>query len=243
MIRFILAILVAGLYLLFTLPVLLYLRLFHGHDRDAQIRISKPMIQWVFRMFIFFSGIHLDVYGKENIPKDRAVLFAANHRGIFDVITSYPEMERPTCFVAKSSLKKYPLFSDWFSFIGSLYFDRSNLKEGVQMLKDAMRLIEEGKSVFLFPEGTRNRGAELPLLEFHEGSFRIATRTGCPIVPVAIHNMDAVFEKQIPRLKPVSVSIEFGEPIDPTVFSKSEQKHLGEQVSARITQMLTARYP
>ena len=237
------AITFAGLYLLFTLPVVLILRLFYPHDLQTRIRVSKPMIQWVFRGFIFFSGIDLKVYGKENIPTDRPVLFAGNHRSFFDIITTYPQMDRPACYIAKASLKKYPLFGDWFSFIGCLYFDRNNLKEGVQMLKDAIGRIENGVSVFVFPEGTRNRGEELPLLEFKEGSFRISTKTGCPIIPVAIHNMDAVFEKQLPRLKPVSVSIEFGEPIDPTAYSRSEQKHLGEVTSARIAEMLTARYP
>ncbi len=238
MLRIILSLIITVLYLIVTLPMVIWFELFHKNDRDFKERISKPMIQWMFRIYISLSGMRLTVSGKENIP-DRSVLFIANHRSIFDVIATYAKFERPVAYVAKRSLLKFPLFANWLTYIGTLYFDRDNLRDGVKMLKDAMALTEDGFSVFVFPEGTRSKDdSELPLLPFHEGSFRIATRTGCPIIPVAIHNMADVFEKQFPRLVPRDVHIEFGEPIDPTSFTKSEQKHLGKFVSDRITEML-----
>ena len=110
----------------------------------------------------------------------------------------------------------------------------------MRMLLDAIEKIKRGESVFIFPEGTRNRNeTDLPLLPFHEGSFRIAAKSGCPIVPVAISNMISLFEKQFPRLKPCSVVIEFGKPIDPTSFTKAEQKKLGTLVSGIITDMMS----
>ena len=107
------------------------------------------------------------------------------------------------------------------------------------MILDAIAKIKRGESVFIFPEGTRNRNeTDLPLLPFHEGSFRIATKAGCPIVPVAITNMVSLFEKQFPRLKPCNVVVEFGKPIDPTSFTKAEQKKIGAYVSQVITEMM-----
>ncbi|MBR2562957.1 MAG: 1-acyl-sn-glycerol-3-phosphate acyltransferase [Eubacterium sp.] len=239
MLRTILSLLVALLYLIITMPVLIYLELFCKQDQEKQIRVARPMIRFVFRVFLKLSGMDLSVKGLEHIPADQPVLFIGNHRSIFDVISTYPLFDRVTVYIAKESLKKIPFFGNWFSYIGSLYFDRNNLKDGIKMLKDAIHLIESGKSVFIFPEGTRNRNeTETPLLSFHEGSFRISTKTGCPIIPVAIHNMYTVFGKKGYALTPAPVVIEFGEPIDPASFSKAEQKHLGEHVSGILEDML-----
>ena len=96
--------------------------------------------------------------------------------------------------------------------------------------------LEQGISVFIFPEGTRSKAEEdLPLLSFHEGSFRIATRNNRLIVPVAICNTAAIFEKQQPAIRSRNVSIEFCEPIDPSTLSRDEKKHLGEFCSRIIT--------
>ena len=239
MLRTILCLIVALLYVIITLPVLLYFKLIEKKDPGRRDHLAMVMIQWVFRVFLRFSGIRMKVIGRENIPADQAVLFIGNHRSIFDVIATYTQMERPCGYVSKDNLKKIPLFATWMRLIGCLFFDRSNLKDGMKMLLDAIEKIKRGESVFIFPEGTRNKGeTDLPLLPFHEGSFRIATKSGCPIVPVAITNMVSLFEKQFPKLRPVPVVIEFGRPIDPASFTKAEQKHLGAHVSQVITEMM-----
>ena len=241
MLRTILCLLVALVYVIVTLPVLLYFKLIEKKDPGRRDHMAMVMIQWVFRVFLKLSGIRLTVIGKENIPADQAVLFIGNHRSIFDVIATYTQMSHLCGYVSKDNFKKIPLFATWMRLVGCLFFDRSNLKDGMRMLLDAVQKIKRGESVFIFPEGTRNKNeADLPLLPFHEGSFRIATKSGCPIVPVAISNMASLFEKQFPRLKPASVTIEFGKPIDPAAFTKAEQKHLGAHVSEIISDMMAA---
>ena len=238
MLRTILCLLVALLYVIITMPVLLYFKLIEKKDPGKRDHMAMVMIQWVFRVFLRLSGIRMQVIGRENIPSDQAVLFIGNHRSIFDVIATYTQMERPCGYVAKDNLEKIPFFATWTRLIGCLFFDRNNLKDGMRMRLDAIEKIKRGESVFIFPEGTRNKNeSDLPLLPFHEGSFRIATKTGCPIVPVAITNMISLFEKQFPKLRPVPVVIEFGQPIDPSAFTKAEQKHLGAHVSQIITEM------
>ena len=239
MLRTILSLLFALVYVILTLPVLLYFKLIEKSNPGRRDRMAMAMIQWTFRVFLSISGIRLTVLGKENIPKDQACLFIGNHRSIFDIIATYAQMERPCGYVSKNDFEKIPLFATWMRLIGCLFFDRNDLKDGMRMLLDAVQKIRRGESVFIFPEGTRNRNeSDLPLLPFHEGSFRIATKSNCPIVPVAISNMVSLFEKQFPRLKPVPVILEFGKPIDPSAFTKAEQKHLGAHVSQIITEMM-----
>ena len=241
MLRTILCLIVALIYVIVTLPVLLYFKLIEKKNPRRRDRMTMAMIQWVFRVFLKISGVRLTVLGRENIPQDQAVLFIANHRSIFDIIATYPQLHGLCGYVSKDSFQKIPMFATWMRLVGCLFFDRNNLKDGMRMLLDAVAKIKRGESVFIFPEGTRNRNeSDLPLLPFHEGSFRIATKAGCPIVPIAITNMISLFEKQFPRLKPCNVVVEFGKPIDPATFSKAEQKKLGAHVAQIITEMKQA---
>ena len=93
-----------------------------------------------------------------------------------------------------------------------------------------------GYSIFISPEGTRNQGKEM--LPFKEGSFKIAEKTGCAIVPVALTNTDEIFENHFPRVKSAKVVIEFGKPIYPNQLDKEQRKRLGSHVQSIIKEML-----
>ena len=91
----------------------------------------------------------------------------------------------------------------------------------------------------IFPEGTRSKNeSELELLPFHEGSFKIATKSGCPIVPVCISNSSSLFEDQFPRIRPAHVIIEYGKPIYPKELSREDQKFIGKYVQNIIEETL-----
>ena len=108
-----------------------------------------------------------------------------------------------------------------------LFLDRKDPRAGMKTILQAIEYIKQGISIFIFPEGTRNKGEELTLLPFKEGSFKIATKTGCPIVPVSINNSAEIFENHMPRLKKTHVIIEYGTPIYPVELTREELKTLG----------------
>ena len=86
---------------------------------------------------------------------------------------------------------------------------------------------------------SRNRSeSELEMLPFHEGSFKIATKTGCPIIPIAIHNSAEIFEAHSPKIRPCKVVVEYGDPIYPEQLSKEEKKRLGSYTQNIILEML-----
>ena len=100
-------------------------------------------------------------------------------------------------------------------------------------------LIKSGISVCIFPEGTRNRNeSDLELLEFHEGSFRLATKTDCLIVPIAMNNTVSIFEKQFPKIRKNHVVLEYCKPFRPSELSKEDQKHIGEYTRTLILETL-----
>ena len=73
---------------------------------------------------------------------------------------------------------------------------------------------------------------------FKEGSFKMASKTGCPIIPIAISNSAQILENHFPRILPCKVTVEYGQPIYPKELTKEEQKFLGVYTQQRIQEML-----
>lgn len=132
-------------------------------------------------MILFLAGTKLTVIGEENVPKDQPVLYIGNHRSYFDIVITYARCPRLTGYVAKSEMLKVPLLRTWMKRLYCLFLDRSDIKQGLQTILTGIAQIKDGVSMCIFPEGTRNTNAsELDLLPFHEGSLKMAEKTGCP---------------------------------------------------------------
>ena len=230
MIRFILVILTAFLYLILSIPVLLVLLLIRKKKPEVCDKVSRALIRWIFRVILFFSGTKVTVKGQENIPKDRAVLYIGNHRSYFDILVTYTTVPGSCGFVAKKELSRIPLLKNWMELIHCLFLDRSDIKQGLQMILSGCEEIKSGTSICIFPEGTRNKGEELTMLPFKEGAFKIATKTGCPIVPISMNNTAEIFENHFPKIKKTHVVLEYGTPIYPNELDKDVKKHIGSYV-------------
>ena len=89
----------------------------------------------------------------------------------------------------------------------------------------------------IFPEGTRNKTEDL-VLPFKEGSFKMAEKTGCPIIPMALTNTSAIFEDHFPIVKPTTVILEYGAPIYPNQLEKEDRKKIGAYCQRTIEEML-----
>lgn len=244
MIRFIIICICVVGYLILSIPLLLVewiIGKFNPHTKDIS---SLRIIQAVFRFILRLTGAEITVIGEENIPKDRAVLFIGNHRSFFDILITYSRCPGVTGYVAKKEMIKIPLLSDWMRYLHCLFIDRTNIKEGLKTILTGIEEIKNGVSICIFPEGTRNRSeSDLQLLPFHEGSFKLATKTDCPIVPIALNNTSAIFEKQFPRIKKARVVVEYGEPIIPSELPKEDRKFIGAYVQKKILNMLEKNAP
>ena len=106
MIRFILVILTAFLYLILSIPVLLVLLLIRKKKPEVCDKVSRALIRWIFRVILFFAGTKITVEGQENIPNDRAVLYIGNHRSYFDILVTYTTVPGSCGFVAKKELAR-----------------------------------------------------------------------------------------------------------------------------------------
>ena len=214
MIRIILVAMTVVLYLIFSVPVLTMLRLRAKKDPVGVQEKSLSKIQGVFRFILKLAGVTYEVQGLENIPSDRAVLYVGNHRSYFDILVGYVTVPGLTGFVAKKEMLKIPLLRTWMQRVNCLFLDRVDIKEGLKTILEGIEKVKSGVSIWIFPEGTRNENQELTgLLPFHEGSLKIAQKSGCPVIPVAITGTAEIFEQHLPFVKPSHVCIRYGEPI------------------------------
>lgn len=99
--------------------------------------------------------------------------------------------------------------------------------------------MKNGISMCIFPEGTRSLSErETQMLPFKEGSFKMAEKTGCAIIPMAMVHTADIFEKHVPFVKRTRVTLTYGEPIYVKQLDKEQRKHLGSYVQDVIRGML-----
>ena len=237
MLRIIIAVIYLAFFFLISIPMFLVEWIIGKFNKRAMDISSLYFVRWGFRCVLWISGAKVTVIGEENIP-DEPVLYVGNHRSFFDIVLIYSRCKRPTGFVAKDSTKKVPFLRVWMRYLHCLFLDRDNLKEGLKTILQAIEYVKQGIDICIFPEGTRNKGEELSMLPFRDGAFKIATKTGCPIIPVSMNNMADIFENHFPRLKNVNVVIEYGKPIYPKELDKETLKHIGPYCHTIIQETL-----
>lgn len=239
MIRFIIVCICVIGYLILSIPILLVEWIIGKFNPRAKDISSLRIIQTIFRFILKVTGADITIIGHENVPKDQAVLYIGNHRSFFDILLTYVHCPDLTGYIAKKEMEPIPLLSTWMRYLHCLFLDRKDIKEGMKTILTAIEKVKNGISICIFPEGTRNKGNnELELLPFHEGSFKIATKSGCPIIPMAISNSAEIFENHFPKIKPCKVVVEYGKPIYPEQLSKEDKKRLGAYTQGIILEML-----
>ena len=236
MIRLILVALILLLYLILGIPVLLLEWLIGRWNPYLRDISCLRMVQAAFKLILWVSGADVTYIGRENVPKDQAVLYIGNHNSYFDIVMTYSQCPGLTGYVAKAEMLRYPLLRDWMKRLYCLFLDRTDIRAGMQMILTGIDYIKKGISICIFPEGTRSRDGKMQ--PFKEGSMKMASRTGCPIIPMAISNSAEIFENHLPKIRPCRVIVEYGAPIYPKELTKEEQKFLGAYTQQKIQEML-----
>ena len=163
------------------------------------------------------------VIGKENIPKDGALIFAGNHKHAVDPTMVMMSTDRIVHYMAKEELFR-GLHGILFRKIGLIKIYREKSNPGA--IVEAENILNAGGTIGIFPEGTRNKGKE-ELLKFKYGAVRISKKTNTPILPFAIKNKYKIFKR--------SVVIEFGNPID---VSNMEINEANEYLKNEVLKLL-----
>ncbi len=236
MIRYVCVIMAVVLYLIVTFPLAIVLLQLKKRASKHVDQISMLMIKGIFRILLGLSGVRLIIKGKENLTPDENVMYVGNHSSYFDILTTYVSMPRKTGYIAKKELQKVPGIRTWMRLIGCIFIDRNDVRSSIRTIKESANQLATNRSIFVFPEGTRSRDGQIK--DFKEGTMKMALKANVPVVPVAISGTAAIWERQFPRVKPGTVIVEYGKPIDVTSLSREEQKTLGATTKDMILHML-----
>lgn len=218
-----------------SIPMYLVEAILRCINKRAAARLAQIIVKGAFNLVMLVSGCKKTILGVENIPTDTPVMYAANHRSFYDIVLAYATVPNQTAFISKKEIKKMPCVAQWMYFLNCLFMDRGDVKQNLNIILEAISLVKNGYSIYIAPEGTRN--ATDTLLEFKEGSMKIATKGKCPIVPVCLCNTENIFENNLPWIKSGKILIEYGKPIYPDELDKETKKHLGAYVREQIASM------
>lgn len=137
----------------------------------------------LFRVVCWICLIPVKVIDREKfVEKDKNYIFVANHQGLFDVLVMYGYVEKNFKWMMKESLRKVPLLGKACADTDHIFVDRTTPQKDI--LRKAITILKSGKSMSIFPEGTRCRNGKMG--RFKKGAFVVANMTQVPVVPVAI---------------------------------------------------------
>lgn len=222
------------LFLLVSIPALLVCkRKVKKGDLAGADRITRRWVPVWANSLLKLAGVKKYVTGLENIPNDRPCVFVANHQSYYDIPVMLTSLDAPHALMAKAEIKKIPLVSSWMANLGCLFVDRGDARAAMTTLKQGEELIRQGRSITIFPEGTRSTDGQLG--EFKGGSFRIATKTGACLIPVRIEGTRNIMENNgFFWMRPGKVQVHILQPVETKGLSKEEQKQLPEKVRGLI---------
>lgn len=205
-----------------------------GKKEEHDTLVRTCVDRWANRL-MRLAGVDITVTGKENIP-DGTVVYVANHQGYFDIPLMLTQLAQPGPILAKKQIEKLPFIRDWMGELHCIFIDRDDPRQSMDCLKQAQKLLSEGYSVVIFPEGTRNYGGELK--EFKAGAIRVATKGKVPIVPVCIDGSYTIMEKNNMWIHPGKVKITIMPSIPTETMSKEEVRALPDQLREMLASQL-----
>ena len=194
---------------------------------------------WWARWLLRAAGVRVVLHGGERIQDRSPRVYVANHISWFDIPALFDVLPH-FGFLAKRELESIPLFGSAARAVGVIYVDRENRKAAFSAIDDAAEKVRSGRSVVVYPEGTR--GVKYPLRPFKKGAFVLAIRAGAPVVPVVIYGTIAVNPRGEFRASPGVVHVHVLEPIETHGLSYEERDGLSETVRLRMAACLREVY-
>lgn len=223
----------APLIVLFT-TVMASLSLIGGiWDRDGRFQhtCARVWSEWLLKL----AFVRLRAFGMDKLDPDGSYVFVSNHSSYLDIpviLSSVPVQIR---FFAKKGLFSIPFLGWHLRHAGHLEVVRGDARASLRSMTEGARLIRERKiSVVVFPEGGRTPSGIRP---FKEGAAHIAIKAGVPVVPVGLVNVRQALPMHSMLLRPCTVEIHIGAPIDTAGLKPHDRGRLNEILQTQVVEL------
>ena len=180
------------------------------------------------KCILALSNIRVTVKGLSNLKPGRSYIYMANHMSNFDIPVLQAFLPVQFRWLAKAELYKIPVFGYAMKRAGYISIDRSDRKSAIESLNKAVKIIRDGISVVIFPEGTRSRNHNIQ--PFKKGGFFLAVDSGVPIIPIIIHGTERIMPKKQMLIKPGNVTLEIAKPINSSDYTRKTKNDLMDKI-------------
>ena len=187
---------------------------------------AVALMRWWFR---------LRVSGTEHVPPEGPALIVSNHQSILDPPVIGGAAPRQIYFMAKAELFRIPLFGRLIKALNARPVEREG--SDPRALRTAARLLEEGKALLVFPEGTRSLDGTLAAAK--PGVGMLAVMSGAPVVPTYVSGTLEALPKGAARPRRSQVSVRFGPALHFKVLSGEGRKDRYREAAAEMMRAIT----
>ncbi|MDE3172155.1 MAG: 1-acyl-sn-glycerol-3-phosphate acyltransferase [Gemmatimonadota bacterium] len=218
-------------------PVVLVAGLLRVREKPGGV-YQACMHLWA-RLALWGAGARVVIHDEHGYSRLAGAVYASNHVSWYDVFALAAVLPRYS-FVAKSELRKIPVFGPAAGAAGIVYLDRDNRKRAFDSYKEAAEYVRDGRSVVVYPEGTR--GHDYSLRPFKKGPFVLAIASEAPVVPVIVHGTRAIMPKGSFRVRAGVIHLHFLEPVPAAGLDYDARGELMTRVWQRMNDALHTLY-
>jgi len=176
---------------------------------------------WGAAMGVKITGVKMVAVGRERLDPKSAYIYMSNHVSNLDPPVIVDLLPQRVAFMAKAELFKIPILNKAMRLAQFVPVDRKNRDAAINSVHDAVKTVQSGQSMLVYPEGTRSRDGRL--LPFKKGPFHLAIESGVPVVPITMLGTHEAWPKGKFAIYPQTVTAIFHAPIDPKKFETREQ--------------------
>ena len=157
-----------------------YINGYRGINKVGEItsRTTEFLLKWIMGTTTEFRDQHL-------VPKDGRYIVACKHQSTWETISLHRFVPDPTV-IMKADLARIPVFGSVVKNAESILIDRKQGKQAPLMIEGARKSFENGRPVFIFPEGTRSEAGEVG--KYRSGIFRMYNELQVPVLPIALNS-------------------------------------------------------
>lgn len=203
-----------------------------GLLRPASPLMDRIASHWG-RVFCWMAGVRLTVRGLEHIQPGVSYVVVSNHLSNFDTMSHLAGLPLPIRFLAKAELFRIPVFGAALRAVGMVRVDRGGGRaEHGAINRETARAVELGRSLMIYPEGTRPRDGRMK--KFKKGAFTIARNLQVPVLPTAIVGSREVWSPGRKLIRPGPIRVTVMAPRPTAGLEKAELNQLVKEVEACV---------
>jgi 1-acyl-sn-glycerol-3-phosphate acyltransferase len=209
--------------------------------RDPEI-FRRAQRTWA-RGLVRVWGVEVQVHGAESVDTTQSYVVMSNHLSYADIVALFLALPIIPGFMAKSELTKIPFLSQALRSGGHVVIERQQHASAMQTIEQAAAQVRDGKTVLVFPEGTR--GDSDTIGDFKKGGFHLAKSAGVPILPVGLRGTRHVFSRSSLLIRPGVIEVHIGNAIPKEDVADTDAGAMSQRVRSKVMELsaMPARPP